>query len=396
LKLITLLLLIFSTIVLAEEETRTEVSGYIELEQQYFFKKPLYEDQKRNAYSIAIQPEYYHSWNDDQEFFLAVPFFRYDLYDSDRTHMDLREFYYQLTANNYELRLGARKVFWGVTESAHLVDIINQTDLVENIDGEEKLGQPMLNLAWINDWGTIDFFIMPYFRERSYPGDNGRLRTNPAIDTDDADYESSAEEWHTDFAVRYSNTFDEFDVGLSYFYGTSRDPFIQTVYENGIVELVPYYEIINQVGLDLQYTYEEWLWKLENIIQSGGQETFTAMVGGFEYTFFNISDNGIDLGLLLEYLWDSRGPNKQALYENDIFTGLRLTFNDIQSTDLLFGVIYDLDGKGQSISLEASRRIAENWRVAIEIRSFSGIKNDELIYAIRQDDYALLSLSYWF
>jgi hypothetical protein len=244
--------------------------------------------------------------------------------------------------------------------------------------------------------GTIDFFIMPYFRERSYPGDNGRLRTNPAIDTDDADYESSAEEWHTDFAVRYSNTFDEFDVGLSYFYGTSRDPFIQTVYENGIVELVPYYEIINQVGLDLQYTYEEWLWKLENIIQSGGQETFTAMVGGFEYTFFNISDNGIDLGLLLEYLWDSRGPNKQALYENDIFTGLRLTFNDIQSTDLLFGVIYDLDGKGQSISLEASRRIAENWRVAIEIRSFSGIKNDELIYAIRQDDYALLSLSYWF
>ena len=36
-------------------------------------------------------------------------------------------------------------------------------DLVENIDTEDKLGQPMLNLAFIQDSGTVDFFVMPYF-----------------------------------------------------------------------------------------------------------------------------------------------------------------------------------------------------------------------------------------
>jgi len=62
--------------------------------------------------------------------------------------------------NHHRLQVG----FWGVTEFQHLVDIINQTDLVENIDTEDKLGQPMINLALINDWGTVDLFIMPYFR----------------------------------------------------------------------------------------------------------------------------------------------------------------------------------------------------------------------------------------
>ena len=32
--------------------------------------------------------------------------------------------------------------FWPQTESAHLVDVINQTDFLEGLDREKKLGQP--------------------------------------------------------------------------------------------------------------------------------------------------------------------------------------------------------------------------------------------------------------
>ena len=41
---------------------------------------------------------------------------------------------------DWSLSIGLGKVFWGVTEFNHLVDVINQTDLVEGIDGEAKLG----------------------------------------------------------------------------------------------------------------------------------------------------------------------------------------------------------------------------------------------------------------
>ena len=61
-------------------------------------------------------------------------------------HGDIRELAYVHASDDWELRLGIRKEFWGVTEFQHLVDVINQTDGVEDFDGEDKLGQQMVNL----------------------------------------------------------------------------------------------------------------------------------------------------------------------------------------------------------------------------------------------------------
>ena len=108
------------------------------------------------------------------------PFFRYDNADSRRTHADLREAYFLLFGEigngEWELRVGIDQVFWGVTESQHLVDIVNQIDLVEHPNGETKLGQPMVNITYSSDWGIVEFFVLPYHRARTFPGSSGRLR----------------------------------------------------------------------------------------------------------------------------------------------------------------------------------------------------------------------------
>jgi glycosyltransferase involved in cell wall biosynthesis len=43
--------------------------------------------------------------------------------------------------------------------------VINQTDLVENSDGEDKLGQAMINLSVYQDWGAVDIFVLPSLNE---------------------------------------------------------------------------------------------------------------------------------------------------------------------------------------------------------------------------------------
>ncbi|MCM8525271.1 MAG: hypothetical protein NE327_02065 [Lentisphaeraceae bacterium] len=301
-----------------------------------------------------------------------------------------------MSREDWILRLGVKKVFWGVTESVHLVDIINQTDAVENIDGEEKLGQPMINLAWVNDWGTIDLFIMPYFRERTFPGSKGRLRSGIPVEINDAEYESSAEEWHTDIALRYENTFEDVDLGLSYFYGTSRDPRFEIRPGQHGLETIPIYDLIHQIGLDLQYTNDAWLWKWESIYRTGSEEGHTAIAAGFEYTFFDVAESGWDIGVLCEYLWDSRDENSLAAFQNDIFTGSRISMNDIQSTEFLAGVIYDLEGGGHSFIVEASRRLAESWKISLEVRTFHNDREDEILEQINKDDHIQLSLAYYF
>ena len=82
-----------------------------------------------------------------------VGFARADSQDDERSHADLREAYWGYESDDWDVIIGVNKVFWGVTESRHLVDVINQTDLVEDIDQEDKLGQPMINIATQRNWG---------------------------------------------------------------------------------------------------------------------------------------------------------------------------------------------------------------------------------------------------
>lgn len=140
-------------------------------------------------------------------------------------------------------------MFWGVTESVHLVDIVNQTDYVEDPAREEKLGQPMINLSQVRDWGMLDFFVLPGSRERTLPGERGRLRSHPVTRADESRYESGAEEKHVDWAIRWSHTAGNWDVGLSHFCGTSRDPERELVFdEDGEAYFAPYTRSLTKTG----------------------------------------------------------------------------------------------------------------------------------------------------
>ncbi|MCH9674938.1 MAG: hypothetical protein K0U93_26085, partial [Gammaproteobacteria bacterium] len=322
---------------------------------------------------------------------------RVDGTDSVRTHADIRELRWERVWDTWELRAGLGKVFWGVTESAHLVDIINQTDLVESIDGEEKLGQPMINAAFIRDWGTVDVFLLPGFRERTFPGARGRLRTEPIVDGDGATYESGARHRHIDAALRWSHSIGAFDVGLSHFYGTTRDPLFRPQPRGaGSVVLVPHYDLIHQTGLDLQATYGNWLWKLETIRRLGQGKPFVAAAGGFEYTFVGIFDSAADLGVLAEYLYDERGDTAGQPFEDDVFAGVRLAFNDAASSDLLAGVIRDMDGSATLFSVEASTRIGERWKLEVEMRLWTGVRDNDAFVSFQDDDHVQITLSRFF
>lgn len=442
-------------------------------EARYFTNKPLTDrqDADQTNLSFAIQPEYFIESEDRNHSLTFEGFLRYDEMDDERTHGDLRELYYHYISRGYEWRVGVRRVFWGKTESVHLVDIINQTDAVENFDGEDKLGQPMVNLAWITDIGTFDFFVLPYFRERTFAGDRGRPAAFLPVRTDNPIYEDDDEEQHIDGAVRYANSFGSWDVGLSYFTGTSREPrllfgaddiaivgspppncLLSTIplvgpLLNGLLpvvapncedfvnielvnpHLVPAYDQIDQVGLELQYLAEGWFMKLEAIHVSSDVQTFTAAAAGFEYTWGGIFQTPLDLSLVSEYLYDDRGaldpnspqgiairkfaagqsfsaaeaeslnglePKSFSPFQDDLFIATRWAFNDVQSLEILAGVILDMDSDAKIGSIEASRRLWQNWKITAEVRAFMDIPVTDPLYSVSEDSMVQLELTRYF
>ncbi len=322
----------------------------------------------------------------------VVGFARIDSQDSERSHGDLREAYWTYLADDWDITLGVNKVFWGVAESRHLVDIVNQSDLLEDIDAEDKLGQPMINVNWQRDWGQLGLFVLPGFRERSFPGRDGRLRAPFVIDSDAAIYESGAKQHHVDIALRYSHYFGDVDVGLAYFDGTAREPRFVPGQSN---IFIPVYDQIRQLSLDLQYTQDAWLWKLEALAQDSRIDRFGAVVAGFEYTFFQLGTGASDLGVILEAHYDARNQRApQTIFDNDVFVGARWARNDAQDTSVLAGALYDVKTNERFFSVEAERRLTDAITGELVARVFSGAQSTDALRPFEQDDYVELNITW--
>lgn len=381
-----------------------ELSGMLALDNRLFLEDPAFSEQRDQSYypSLVLQPELRADWNGEKNRFTFIPFYRAAPTDPQREHGDIRELHWLHVADGWDTTVGIAKVFWGVTESRHLVDIINQTDLLEDVDQEQKLGQPMVNLNLIRDYGTFSFFVLPYFRALTYQDSRGRLRFALPIDTHDARYESAREVWHTDFALRWSHSLATWDIGVSYFHGTSRESAFDLDLGDPLNPmLVPRYDLISQAGLELQHTSGPWLLKLEAIGRAGQGKRFAAMTTGIEYTVFDIMNSGADLGLLAEYHYDGRDADPTVAppvpYDHDVFFGLRLSMNDAHDSSVLAGVLQDVEEDVRVMNVEASRRLANGWTMELKGRFFVDAPRDDFVfYGYRQDSHLQLSLARYF
>lgn len=413
-----------------------ELRGSIGIEQRGFWNEPQYKDtvigqtggqNYGNEPNLLLEPELFYQTEDYRHTFTGALHYRYDPSDPDRTHFDVRQLDWVYAEDGFELKAGIGQEFWGVTETRHPVDIINQTDMLEGVDGEDKLGQPMIQIATFRDWGDLRFYVLPYFRIRQTVGANGRIRGPLIVRDEDAEFSHPAGKAHPDIALRYSRILDEIDLGISYFHGTSREP---TYHARGTTlptgspacsalpafggpcpfpvfaanHLIPQYDIIDQLGVDLQYTDGAMLWKFEGIARAGHGRAFFATTAGFEYSFFDFDGEDTDLGLLAEYHFDGREkgtPDDMSgapvtPFNNDIFLGMRIGLNDVQTTEFLGGAITDLDHQTTNFFIEASRRFGDRWRAEVEIRISTNADRSDPAYFVRKDNFGQFNLRYYF
>ncbi len=374
-----------------------EIDGNLAIEGFLFLSDPAWRDQEKHSVSLAATVEFYHAFENNLSLTIDG-FYRLDSQDKERSHGDLRQAEFLYYTDSFEITAGLGRVFWGATEFVHLVDIINQTDQVDALDGEQKLGQPMIHLTVPKEWGVVEAFALPWFRERTFPGANGRFRTPLPVNTNLTQYESSSKQSHFDFAFRYSTNFANSDVGLYYFKGTARDPVLLLSLDKttNIPSLSPYYEIIGQTGLDIQMMAGEWLLKGEAYYRTGQSRSYAATTFGFEYTFTGIADTMMDMGLIGEYVYDDRDNGwLPTIYENDIMGGVRVAVNDLADSTILFGIIRDLDSGSTIIALETSRRFGDSVRINVDASFFVDMDYKDPAFAMAKDDFIKIEMVYY-
>jgi hypothetical protein len=108
--------------------------------------------------------------------------------------------------------------------------------------------------------------------------------------------------------------------------------------------------------------FDDSLYKLELLFNNDSANQY--QVGaGIEHTLYGIFHTKKDLGLLLEYY---KSDNINLTYQNDFFVGTRVTFNNIQSSEIIAGVIHDKDSSTNNYTLKFDTRVFENYKLKLE------------------------------
>jgi len=361
-----------------------------------FFQSPLRPEQVRHTTSVLLRPSLRIQWSNGAQRFALEPLLHWEEGDGVRMHFDLRALAWERAWSGAELQVGIRRVFWGVAESQHLVDIVNQRDLAERPNRKDKLGQPMLDVAFKRGWGTLGLYLLPGFRKLDYPSSRGRLRGSLRVAAR-PEYAARAGDRHLDVAARWRYASGGLDVAVSAFRGTSRDPvfFLHEDVDGPFV--VPRYEQIDQQGLEARYVAAAWIWKLEALSRGGLPDgRYWAMVAGVERTTHGLFGSDADLALLTELHRDGRGRDAPTPFQDDLYLGVRLGLNDVADTSVRVGVMVDRDSGGGVHLAKARTRVAAGWTAELEVRGYWGTTPGDPLYALRRDDYAAVTLTRWF
>tara|TARA_Y100000591_G_C21325791_1_gene447734 strand:- start:75 stop:551 length:477 start_codon:yes stop_codon:yes gene_type:complete len=157
--------------------------------------------------------------------------------------------------------------------------------------------------------------------------------------------------------------------------------------------MIPLYETIDQVGLELTYLIGSLALKAEIISRSGQGERFSASTAGFEYTQVGIFESRIDLGWILEMNHDDRLDSSPSIL------GTRLSLNDAYDSQILSGIVWNEVNGEVGFLLESSRRIGDCCLLSIEGFYFDDrdIENNEpkLFETLIDDDFLKLEFTYY-
>tara|TARA_B100000674_G_scaffold246948_1_gene203535 strand:- start:182 stop:1333 length:1152 start_codon:yes stop_codon:yes gene_type:complete len=367
-------------------QVKAETSGSLEITGSYF-PKSLGASFDTNITAEAKVIGYNELDDFQLEYEIII---RKSLNDNGKDIVEPRQLFLSKTFGDIDVYLGYRHAFWGVAESKNLVDLINQQDLAAGISSDNKLGAPSISIETYLGSGELQYWYIPRFRERTFNDVNAHPGFGMFVSP--AQYANVKGSKASDQALRYANSIGDIDYALSIFDGTAREPLF-IVQELEQPTIVPYYERTRSVGLELQYTGESILYKVEGLTGIQSEKDFDAVVLGAEKTVYTIFETQWDMGVLFEYQYDDRA---QALIDRMIVSGVRLTANDEFDTNFL--ILYTVDDAfSQSLlGLEASRRLRNGMTLDINYLLYQSDQQNLPFHSLVDDSELSLTLGYYF
>lgn len=387
--------LLFAVLLLSQHAAAQKLRGHLGVEARYFPEDPLFEEQSAASTlpSVLGSLDWSADLTRDIRFDLSA-FMRAASHTENDVTGDIREAVIRSRIKAVDFKLGVLQENWSVLEAWNPVDLLNQRDMVEDFQGEVKLGQPGVSATTFWQDLVISAWILPYTRERRIAEGEDRLRTLPA-----PIHDSIFEDGQSDssFALRAQYRLGDFDVALSQFQGHTREPIYQPVLQQwNLVGFDELYEEVSQTGLELQYVAGDTVLKAEVINQTGGADSFVGSGIGSETTFNQIRGGFASMTAYVEAYYDTRNELAPLTpFQRDVFVGIRYNTNNVHDALVDVRYTHDVEFHSDLIDIRASRRLGDAQTLSAQLLIPQSVSDDPALQGFENDPYLKLSWAWY-
>ena len=285
---------------------------------------------------------------------------------NEKRYLSFKELFISKEYENYAFKLGKIIKFLGELEGYNVADVFNQKDyLYDPFDKSAKSGAYAFLLTKYIEENSLELGIKFYEEDKKFP----KLSSPYALPFSyNEELLLSAKRYTPTIHLNYSFTTDELVESETKF-------IIQHGYDNKRyftnttpTTLTQYAYRVNKFILTSNILYEDTIFKLEssytNVVDEKKVSDYAQLSFGIENNLYDIK--GFDITFYNEY-YKYFYKNKSLLknidisevYNNDIFSALRLNFNDTKSSELRGGVLYDLDNSESVLKFDIKSRIKD-------------------------------------
>jgi len=362
------------------------LQGHVELQSQAYLNHPQGKHSYNNTAFAQVEATY---TNENLEAILKASA-QGDYYDlkseaekNRRSFVRLDEAYVKYDFDDAQVMAGKSIRFWGALEVDNIVDGFNPDDFRSELFNMDKLGVYNAAYTYYTDTGELSFILKSGEPDQKMAAFPYVYYFFPANVNYDANLQSEKNRYRPTIYLSYSGSTDT-QYALDYAFILQNGYDSQHYFTSDAPITSPRPTFTNHVYLvNKAMSYNtlvvgSTLLKLEalyaDVINDKTVSDYYHLGLGVEHTLTQVYKNA-DLGILCEYykyhtLEDGKYTDLQLFetFQNDLFLGLRYSFNEGDDASIIGGVIADLDYAEQSYYIEYESRIAQTLKLNLDYR----------------------------
>jgi len=408
-------LLISLTLLAHSFAAELSYQGHVDIQSQAYLNHP--QKKHSNNFTASTQLEVTYARDSFESIVkLSAQQDYHDLQSSsdhnDRSFIRLDEFYGKYDFSDAQIMAGKSIRFWGALEADNIVDAFNPDDLRSDLFDADKLGVWNLSYTYYTDTGELALILKVHEQDQAMPANPYVYYFFPAFVNYDKDLRTKKSKNRPSVYLQYSGSTESenpLDYALIFEHGyDSQRYFISDGPLNGSpVNFNTHAYLVNKLMSYNTLVIGSTLFKLEalytDVIDEKKISDYYHLGVGVEHTLAQFHDQA-DLGLIAEYykyntLDDEKFSDLDLfeVFQNDLFLGLRYSFNQGNDSTLIGGAIFDMDYNEQSYYLEYESRLAETFKLNLDYRYIEPSQNSlTAFHLMRRHQRLSLKLGYYF